>query len=110
MLIPFRTDKQVVSGILTLQPTSQPKTKAAGLYRHQVAILLFGLPSILLGTLAVSYNKWLGGARHFSTWHGVSLFDCHSKPITYRYDPDTRHCLYNMACRTGWLWCRECVV
>ncbi|KIK06636.1 hypothetical protein K443DRAFT_89334 [Laccaria amethystina LaAM-08-1] len=63
-------------GILTLQPTSQPKTKAAGLYRHQVAILLFGLPSILLGTLAVSYNKWLGGARHFSTWHGTLGIVC----------------------------------
>lgn len=63
-------------GILTLQPTSQLKTKAAGLYRHQAAILLFGLPSILLGTLAVSYNKWLRGARHFSTWHGTLGIFC----------------------------------
>ncbi|TFK42764.1 hypothetical protein BDQ12DRAFT_719608 [Crucibulum laeve] len=59
-----------VYGILTLQPTSQPRTKAAGLARHQTAILLIGFPSIFLGTLAVSYNKWLRDANHFTTWHG----------------------------------------
>jgi len=58
-------------GILTLQPTAQPKTKSAGLLRHQVAIFVFGLPSILFGTLAVSYNKWLKSAEHFTTWHGT---------------------------------------
>ncbi|KAF9001940.1 hypothetical protein BDQ17DRAFT_1390890 [Cyathus striatus] len=57
-------------GILTLQPTSQPKTKAAGFIRHQTTILLVGLPSILMGTIAVSYNKYLRDARHFTTWHG----------------------------------------
>ena len=56
-----------------LQPTAQPKTKNAGLVRHQVAILILGFPSIILGTLAVYYNKWLRSKKHFSTWHGVCL-------------------------------------
>jgi len=58
-------------GILTLQPTAQPKTKSAGLLRHQVAIFVFGFPSILFGTLAMFYNKWLRSAEHFTTWHGT---------------------------------------
>uniref|UniRef100_A0A8H7Y5E0 Cytochrome b561 domain-containing protein n=1 Tax=Psilocybe cubensis TaxID=181762 RepID=A0A8H7Y5E0_PSICU len=57
-------------GIITLQPTNQPKTKAAGLMRHQLAIFVVGFPTIALGTIAVSYNKWLRGADHFTTWHG----------------------------------------
>jgi len=57
-------------GILTLQPTSQPKTKAAGLQRHQTAMLT-GLPSILLGTSAMVYYKGSHGAPHFTTWHGT---------------------------------------
>ncbi|KAF8201585.1 hypothetical protein BJ912DRAFT_507713 [Pholiota molesta] len=63
-------------GILTLQPTNQPKTKAAGLVRHQVAIFVFGFPSILVGTFAVSYNKWLRSADHFVTWHGTIGIIC----------------------------------
>jgi len=58
-------------GIITLQPTSQPKTKAAGLVRHQIAVFVVGLPAITLGTIAVSYNKWLRSADHFTTWHGT---------------------------------------
>jgi hypothetical protein len=58
-------------GIITLQPTNQPKTKAAGLSRHQIAVFVVGFPSITLGTMAVSYNKWLRGADHFTTWHGI---------------------------------------
>lgn len=61
-------------GIITLQPTNQPKTKVAGLLRHQVAIFFIGFPCILLGTFAVSYNKWLRNASHFTTWHGVGGF------------------------------------
>ncbi|KAF8644136.1 hypothetical protein AX16_008663 [Volvariella volvacea WC 439] len=57
-------------GILTLQPTSQPKTKAAGFKRHQAAILFIGVPSIIVGTSAISYNKWLNGKDHYTTWHG----------------------------------------
>ncbi|KAF8163114.1 hypothetical protein B0H34DRAFT_694172 [Crassisporium funariophilum] len=63
-------------GIITLQPTNQPKTKAAGLVRHQVAILFVGVPAILLGTIAVSYNKWLRDADHFTTWHGTTGIIC----------------------------------
>ncbi|KAH9854075.1 hypothetical protein C2E23DRAFT_819456 [Lenzites betulinus] len=58
-------------GILTLQPTSQPRTKAAGLTRHQVVILALGVPSIALGTLAIVIRKSLHGHPHFTTWHGI---------------------------------------
>ncbi|KAI0273815.1 hypothetical protein BC834DRAFT_855710 [Gloeopeniophorella convolvens] len=57
-------------GILTLQPTSQPKTKAAGLQRHQLAMLA-GFPAIALGTSAMWYNKASHGAAHYTTWHGT---------------------------------------
>ncbi|KAF8479208.1 hypothetical protein DFH94DRAFT_748426 [Russula ochroleuca] len=57
-------------GILTLQPTSQPITKAAGLQRHQIAMLT-GLLSILLGTSAMLTYKASHGAPHFTTWHST---------------------------------------
>ncbi|KAF7295281.1 NAD dependent epimerase dehydratase family protein [Mycena indigotica] len=60
----------LVYGILTLQPTSQPKTKAAGLARHQYAIILVALPAIVIGTSAVWWNKERRGADHFKSWHG----------------------------------------
>ncbi|KAF9452841.1 hypothetical protein P691DRAFT_793915 [Macrolepiota fuliginosa MF-IS2] len=63
-------------GVLTLQPTSQPKSKAAGFRRHQTAILYIGVPTITLGTLAVWYNKWLRDAAHFKTWHGTFGLIC----------------------------------
>ncbi len=59
-------------GILTLQPTSQAKTKAAGLTRHQLAMVALGGPAILLGTLAIVWRKSLHEHPHFTTWHGVS--------------------------------------
>ncbi|OSD01668.1 hypothetical protein PYCCODRAFT_1412440 [Trametes coccinea BRFM310] len=58
-------------GILTLQPTSQAKTKAAGLTRHQLAILALGVPAITLGTVAIVYRKYLHESAHFTTWHGT---------------------------------------
>ncbi|KAI0797840.1 hypothetical protein C8Q75DRAFT_801754 [Abortiporus biennis] len=58
-------------GVLTLQPTSQPRTKAAGLIRHQIAMIVLGYPILLIGTAAVSYNKYLGGRSHFTSWHGT---------------------------------------
>ncbi|KAI8998786.1 hypothetical protein BD414DRAFT_133868 [Trametes punicea] len=58
-------------GILTLQPTSQAKTKAAGLTRHQLAILALGVPAITLGTVAIVYRKYLHEHPHFTTWHGT---------------------------------------
>ncbi|EIN07682.1 hypothetical protein PUNSTDRAFT_53081 [Punctularia strigosozonata HHB-11173 SS5] len=57
-------------GILTLQPTSQPKTKAAGLARHQV-IQLVGIAAVVMGTWFMIYNKITHGAAHFTTWHGT---------------------------------------
>ncbi|KIM87605.1 hypothetical protein PILCRDRAFT_284994 [Piloderma croceum F 1598] len=58
-------------GILTLQPSSQPQTKKAGLARHQVAMLLLGFPAIAVGTSAMIYNKYAHGAPHFTSWHGI---------------------------------------
>ncbi|KAH9030671.1 hypothetical protein EDB85DRAFT_1415624 [Lactarius pseudohatsudake] len=57
-------------GILTLQPTSQPKTKAAGLWRHQIAMIT-GFLAIGLGSSAMWYNKESHGAPHITTWHGA---------------------------------------
>ncbi|KAK2467064.1 hypothetical protein APHAL10511_001322 [Amanita phalloides] len=58
-------------GIFTLQPTTQPRTKAAGLVRHQLATIITGVPVIVLGTLSIWYNKALNGKPHFVTWHGT---------------------------------------
>ena len=65
----------LLSGIVTLQPTSQPQTKKYGLARHQVAMLLLGFPSIALGSIFIIYNKAVNGSDHFATWHAVSLHD-----------------------------------
>ncbi|KAK7693294.1 hypothetical protein QCA50_002861 [Cerrena zonata] len=58
-------------GILTLQPTSRPKTKASGLVRHQLAMFVLGYPAVLLAFGAIWYNKYRGGHSHFTTWHGL---------------------------------------
>jgi len=60
-------------GILTLQPTSQPKTKADGLQRHQAAMAI-GMVSLLLGSSSVYNYKTLHGADHFTTWHATFAF------------------------------------
>ncbi|KAM6500689.1 hypothetical protein JOM56_003703 [Amanita muscaria] len=57
-------------GILTLQATSQPATKAAGLARHQLA-MLSAFFFLLLGSSSVWYNKELYGKPHYATWHGL---------------------------------------
>ncbi|KXN88278.1 hypothetical protein AN958_07737 [Leucoagaricus sp. SymC.cos] len=62
--------------ILTLQPTSQPRTKAAGLERHQTSIFTLGFPVVTLGTLAVAYNKYLRDYPHFKTWHAKLGLAC----------------------------------
>jgi len=58
-------------GILTLQPTNQPKTKAAGLKRHQIIMLGLGLPTIFVGTLLIFWNKIIHEHGHFTTWHAT---------------------------------------
>ncbi|KAF8630350.1 hypothetical protein AX15_002918 [Amanita polypyramis BW_CC] len=63
-------------GVLTLQPTTQPSTKAAGLSRHQFATITTGVPLILAGAFFVWYNKELGRKQHFTTWHGTLGFLC----------------------------------
>ena len=62
----------MIYGAMLLQPTSTPQEKAAGLARHQLAILSVGLPSALLGVLAVMYNKYAKDKHHFTSWHAVS--------------------------------------
>ncbi|KAH7877901.1 uncharacterized protein C8R40DRAFT_1039565 [Lentinula edodes] len=59
------------AGILTLQPTSQPRTKAAGLSRHQSAILFMAFPALLIGVCAIVMNKIELGKSHFRSWHSV---------------------------------------
>lgn len=58
-------------GVLTLQPTSQAKTKAAGLVRHQLAMIVLGVPAALLGFLAVFFTKLANDRPHFTSWHGL---------------------------------------
>ncbi|THH32984.1 hypothetical protein EUX98_g1177 [Antrodiella citrinella] len=58
-------------GILTLQPTSQPRTKAAGLIRHQLAMIALGIPVAIVGTSIVIYNKSRNNREHFTSWHGT---------------------------------------
>ncbi|KAJ3867401.1 hypothetical protein EV359DRAFT_78650 [Lentinula novae-zelandiae] len=58
-------------GISTLQPTSQPRTKAAGLSRHQSAILFMAFPALLIGVCAIVVNKIELGKSHFRSWHSV---------------------------------------
>ena len=61
-------------GILTLQSTNHPKTKAAGLVRHQLAVFLAGIPLLVIGTWSIYHNKQLGARPHFVSWHGVKKF------------------------------------
>ena len=61
-----------VPAIMTLQPTSQPRTKAAGLARHQLAILALAVPIMVFGYTAIFVTKNMTRRRHFTTWHGVS--------------------------------------
>ncbi|KAI0340499.1 hypothetical protein BDW22DRAFT_1430657 [Trametopsis cervina] len=58
-------------GILTLQPTSQAKSKAAGLTRHQLAMIVLGFPSAFLGYSAIYATKVSHDRPHFTTWHGI---------------------------------------
>ncbi|KLO17146.1 hypothetical protein SCHPADRAFT_183058 [Schizopora paradoxa] len=58
-------------GIMTLQPTSQPRTKVLGLVRHQVIMLGLGFPAILTGTILIWANKTIHESAHFTTWHAT---------------------------------------
>ncbi|KAJ4488406.1 hypothetical protein J3R30DRAFT_3435640 [Lentinula aciculospora] len=58
-------------GIITLQSTSQPRTKAAGLSRHQSAILFMAFPALFIGVWAIVMNKFELDKRHFRSWHSV---------------------------------------
>jgi hypothetical protein len=60
-------------GILTLQPTFQPTTKAAGLERHQLVILFLGFPAFCMGILSIICKKWPYADDYVLSWHGVCL-------------------------------------
>jgi len=98
-----------VPGIITLQPTSfaDPRGKAAGLLRHQVVIFFLGFPSVLLGTFSVSYNKWLHGADHFTTWHGVRLVTKTSRRPQNNLPAVHRDSLHGLAPLPDCLGCRK---
>ncbi|OCB84163.1 hypothetical protein A7U60_g8839 [Sanghuangporus baumii] len=58
-------------GILSLQPASQPKAKAAGLVRHQLCMLLAGAPLLAAGTWVIYHSKEVKARQHFTSWHGT---------------------------------------
>ena len=68
------------SGIMTLQPTSQPASKVAGLFRHQIWILYASFPLLIIGSLSVIYNKNINERPHFVSWHGVRILK-HRLPL-----------------------------
>jgi len=57
-------------GILQLQPTATPQSKALGLTRHQI-IQLTGFSTITVGVTFMFINKIVIHHHHFETWHGV---------------------------------------
>ncbi|KIK63701.1 hypothetical protein GYMLUDRAFT_40764 [Collybiopsis luxurians FD-317 M1] len=61
----------ITYAIMTLQPTSQPRTKAAGFSRHQSAVLYLGFPALIVGVFAIIMNKIQLEKRHFRSWHSV---------------------------------------
>jgi len=99
----------IFPGILTLQPTNQPQTKAAGLERHRTVIFTVGLPAITLGTSAIVYNKYLHGYEHYKTWHAVStdIFFSSSGRARTRIKIETGPGLYDMDNGSIICWCRE---
>lgn len=98
------------TGILTLQPTSHPETRAAGLKRHQIANIM-GVISILVGASAILAYKTSHGARHFTTWHSVrSPYLPRAARLTSIYSLDLwpDHCF--LSHRSGCGWRRKCLV
>ena len=79
-------DRRVFSvAILTLQPTSQPATKAAGLDLHQLVIVLLGMPALALGTASIVYKKWPYYSLDYTlSWHGVSISQHNRAPDTLK--------------------------
>ena len=98
------------TGILTLQPTSQPKTKAAGLTRHQIAMLA-GLTSVILGTSAVMAYKSANHVPHFTSWHGVRVpFPPRVTTLTSILFLDHGPDHFYLAHHPGHRWRRKCLV
>ena len=70
---------------MTLQPTSQPRTKVRGLARHQVIMLGLGFPAILTGTILIWANKTIHESAHFTTWHAVSCMNTYYRGGGIKY-------------------------
>nr|XP_019044517.1 hypothetical protein I302_06429 [Kwoniella bestiolae CBS 10118]OCF23447.1 hypothetical protein I302_06429 [Kwoniella bestiolae CBS 10118] len=57
-------------GITPLQPPSpNSTTKQTRFKTHQSVMLGFALPLLAIGSSAMIYNKYIHGAKHFTTWH-----------------------------------------
>ncbi|KAH7107743.1 hypothetical protein BKA62DRAFT_792038 [Auriculariales sp. MPI-PUGE-AT-0066] len=59
-------------GILTLQPSKHPRTKVAGLWRHQRIMLGLAVPCLIIGTAAIIIYKAHRGSAHFKSLHAVT--------------------------------------
>ncbi|WVQ68178.1 uncharacterized protein L199_006384 [Kwoniella botswanensis] len=58
-------------GITPLQPPPPNSTTKKNRFKtHQSVMLGFALPLLAIGSSAMIYNKYLHGAKHFTTWHG----------------------------------------
>ncbi|OCF40525.1 hypothetical protein I317_05695 [Kwoniella heveanensis CBS 569] len=58
-------------GITPLQPPTpaSKSTRTTRFKSHQNLMLGLALPALAIGSSAMIYNKYLHGAKHFTTWH-----------------------------------------
>ncbi|WRT68236.1 uncharacterized protein IL334_005212 [Kwoniella shivajii] len=57
-------------GITPLQPpASNSNIKSTRFKSHQTIMLGIALPVLAIGSAAMIYNKYLHGAKHFTSWH-----------------------------------------
>ncbi|WWD02466.1 hypothetical protein V865_000506 [Kwoniella europaea PYCC6329] len=58
-------------GITPLQPPPPNSTAKQNRFKtHQLVMLGLALPLLAIGSSAMIYNKYIHGAKHFTTWHG----------------------------------------
>ncbi|TIA86185.1 hypothetical protein E3P99_03757 [Wallemia hederae] len=61
----------IAVSILSLQPTKSGNTKLRAFNKHRKLISYLSLPSFVLGSSAMYYNKYLHSAPHFTSWHST---------------------------------------
>ena len=62
----------IILGITTLQPYApSPAVRQTRFQSHYALAALVALPTLLIGSAAMWYNKHLHAAKHFTTWHGT---------------------------------------